>query len=119
MIPPAGLFARADLVDVEMPGDSTHVEESEDEQDQGEQANDGQRQDEEQSEAVESGPPLPAAAPPRFVEHRKRLGCHPRPDLTQVVGAASGSRGADGGPRRAVNQPVSDIGGRTSRATRT
>jgi hypothetical protein len=78
-------------VDVEMPGDRTHVKESEDEQDQGQQADDGQREDQEQSEPMRRRSPLPVATPPRFLEHRKRLGCHPNPDLT--LGARESPRG--------------------------
>ncbi len=56
------------LVDVEMPGYGTHVQEPEDEQHQGNQAHEGQRYDQEQRETVQRGSPLPVAAPPGLYE---------------------------------------------------
>lgn len=78
------------LVDVEVPGYSTHVQKPEHEQHQGNQAHDGQRCHQEQSESVHGGSPLPMAAPPRLFEHRKWLRSHPNTNLTEAVGTASG-----------------------------
>jgi hypothetical protein len=70
-----------------MPGDGMDVQKPEDQQHDGSQAHEGQRHDEEQRETVQAVSPLPVATPPRLFEHRKRLGRHPRTDLTKVVGS--------------------------------
>ena len=68
-----------------MPGDGMDVQEPKDQQHDSNQAHEGQRNDEEGRETVEPVSPLPVAAPPGLFEHRKRLGRHPRTDLTRVV----------------------------------
>ena len=73
-----------------MPGYSTHVQKPEHEQHQGNQAHDGQRCHQEQSEAVHGRFPVPMTAPSRLFEHRKRLRRHPNTNLTEAVGTASG-----------------------------
>lgn len=59
-----------------MPGDGIDVQEPEDEQRDGNQAHEGQRHEEEQSDGVQAVSPLPVATPPRLFEHRERLGRH-------------------------------------------
>jgi hypothetical protein len=75
-----------------MPGDRTDVEQPEDEQHHGQESHEGQRYDQEESKAVQAGPPLPVATSPRLFEHRKRFRRHPDTDLTDAVGGAAVSR---------------------------
>jgi hypothetical protein len=81
-------------VNAEMPGDGMDVEEPEDQQRNGNQAHEGQRHDEERRETVQAASPLPMAAPPGLLEHRKRLGRHPSADLR---------RSPVGGPTKSVS----------------
>jgi hypothetical protein len=64
-------------VDAEVSGDGVDIQQSEDQQRDGNEADEGQRHDEEQGQTVEAVSPLPVAAAARLFEHRKRLGRHP------------------------------------------